>query len=96
MMWLGVMLACTLGTMALSDGNTNSIIKKEEKEFKFDKDYCRKNLRNFYFNDTDCKTVSKALERDRYLQYEVEDLMKNHNDFNDSILILIKNKKITL
>lgn len=96
MMWLGVMLACTLGAMVLSDGETNSIIKEDKKEFEFNKDYCRKNLRNFYFNDIDCKTVSKALERDKYLQYEVKDLMKNHNDFNNSILILVKKGKITL
>ena len=94
-MLIGIMLMCTVGAVILSDNVDNSIIK-DDKKFKYDEEFCRKNLKNFYFNDSDCRYVSKQLKNDKYLTYELEEIMSNHVDFNDSVRKLVENGKIKL
>ena len=94
-MLIGIMLMCTVVAVILSDNVDNSIIK-DDKKFKYDEEFCRKNLKNFYFNDSDCRYVSKQLKNDKYLTYELEEIMSKHNDFNDSVRKLVENGKIQL
>ena len=94
-MFIGIMLMCTVGAVILSDNVDNSIIKEEQK-FKYDYEFCRKNLKNFYFNDSDCRQVSKMLEYDKNLVYQVEEMMKYRHDFTDSIRKLVESNQIKL
>ena len=76
-------------------GHDEKLLKKEDNDsFKYTCDYCRKNLHHFYFNNNDCKTISKALT-DKVLQAEL-DYLQRSNCFEDSIQILINQHKITL
>lgn len=88
-------IAIAGGVLSVLFNHDERLLRKQEENFKYTYDYCRKNLKNFYFNDIDCKTVSKALERDKMLRAELDCLLKYH-DMEDSIQQLINQKKITL
>lgn len=89
------LLVTIVGGVSVLLNHDKRLLKKDENDFRYNYDFCRKNLRNFYFNDSDCNCIAKALEKDKMLQAELDCLLKYHN-FDDGIQILINRKKISL
>ena len=93
-MFTSIIVSCVVLSILTTDSKKSII--KEEKEFKYDYNYCRNNLKHFYFNDSDCRHISKMLKYDKNLVYQVEEMMKNRHDFTDSIKKLVETNQIKL
>ena len=89
--WL---VAIAGGVIGLLLGD-ESLLRKEDTTFRYTYDYCRNNLPHFYFNNNDCSRISSQLERDKYLQSELDYLLQ-YNDLEDSVQQLMNQGKITL
>lgn len=92
MIWL---IAIAGGIASVLFNNDKQLLRKQEENFKYTYDYLRSSLPHFYFNNSDCSTISKALETDKYLRAEMDCLLK-YNDAEDAITQLVNQGKITL
>lgn len=91
--WL---VAIAGGVLSVLLNNDKQLLRKENNNyFRYTYDYCRNNLPHFYFNNNDCSRISSQLERDKYLQSELDYLLQ-YNDLEDSVQQLINQGKITL
>ena len=88
MMWLGVMLACTLGAVALSgddkkSSSTHSTHSSNDR-IEFTKEYVRKNLDSWYYTNWQCEEIAYQLQ-DNWLRDDVESMLRRGYKFYECI-----------
>lgn len=99
MMWLGVMLACTLGAIALSDsegssskGGTNrggasyegSTGLKTSSNNVYTKEYVRANLDSWYYTNWQCEEIAYQLQ-DNWKRDDMDKMLRRGYRFYEAI-----------
>ena len=99
MMWLGVMLACTLGAVALSgddkkSSSTHSTHSSNDR-IEFTKEYVRKNLDSWYYTNWQCEEIAYQLQ-DNWLKDDVESMLRRGYKFYECIEKLRADGKLNI
>ena len=90
MMWLGVMLACTLGAIALSgDENKSSSSTHVNHDVasntrKYTVQYVRENLDEWYYSNWDCEQIAYQLQ-DNWLRDDMDKMLRRGYKFYEAI-----------
>ena len=53
-------------------------------------EYIRKNLREFYYNNSDCREIEWRLRTDSDFKYEVQKNMRRGDNFQDAVECVMK------
>ena len=99
MMWLGVMLACTLGAVALSGDDKKSssttTTHSSNDRIEFTKDYVRNNLDSWYYTNWQVEDIVYQLQ-DNWLRDDVESMLRRGYKFYECIEKLRADGKLNI
>lgn len=96
MMWLGVMLACTLGAVALSgDDKKSSSTTTTHVSNRFTREYVRENLHEWYYSNWQCEEIAYQLQ-DNWLRDDVESMLRRGYKFYECIEKLRADGKLNI
>ena len=82
-----------LGIVALSSGENGE--KQVPQQVKFDKEFCRKNLKESVFDNWNCQDIAYQLQ-DNWLKDDVNYLLRNGYTFQRAIEELVEKGQIKL
>ena len=96
MMWLGVMLACTLGAVALSgDDKKSSSTTTTHVSNRFTREYVRENLHEWYYSNWQCEEIAYQLQ-DNWLADESRQMLRRGYKFYEVVEKLKADGKLNI
>ena len=99
MFWMGVMLACTLGAVALSGDDKKSssttTTHSSNDRIEFTKDYVRNNLDSWYYTNWQVEDIVYQLQ-DNWLRDDVESMLRRGYKFYECIEKLRADGKLNI